>query len=109
MLRTFNLKHGPWPARENSLSAPREMSRSARLGDELRAAHGEGVFVGWDFWAQPVRHRGAQPVPETGPRRDGEYEELPEQGEEQERPAREWLRHLQAGGYLPHSFEVADL
>jgi hypothetical protein len=53
-VRQFNLKHGPWPARDCAVSA----APNAR---------------GW--------------------------ETLPEQGEEQERAAREWLRHLEAGHF----------
>lgn len=53
-MRHFNLKHGPWPARDCAVPpAPNER--------------------GWAV--------------------------LPEQGEEQERAAREWLWHLQAGHF----------
>ena len=61
-MRQFNLKHGPWPARDCAVPAapnPR----------------------GWQV--------------------------LPEQGEEQERAAREWLRHLEAGRFK-RSTESSD-
>src|SRR3954449_13600762 len=65
-MRQFDLKHGPWPAR-----------------NPLAPSGGEG------------RERGIG------------WEALLEQGEEQERAAREWLRHLEAGRFK-RSTESSD-
>ncbi len=35
--------------------------------------------------------------PSASPAVSGGYEQLPEEGDEQERAAREWLRHVRAG------------
>jgi hypothetical protein len=60
-------------SRENSLFPSRErMQRSARLGDEPLRCMERGPF-------------------------SNDYEQLPEEGDDQERAAREWLRHVEAG------------
>lgn len=43
---------------------------------------------------EPKATAGQQPVP-------GEFEQLPDEGDEQERAAREWLRHVEAGRIGP--------
>jgi len=52
------------------------------------------MMKSWNLKHGPKPARGAQRG--AAPFNNG-YAELPEQGEEQERAAREWLRHLRAG------------